>query len=59
MQGIPPIVDAAGITELPKARFAVLDGVDVLGLASKPRIHGNTTVKTIWGELAWQLAVGR
>jgi predicted AAA+ superfamily ATPase len=33
----------------------VLDGVDLLDLASKPRIHGNTTVKTIWGELAWQL----
>lgn len=55
MQGIPPILDAAGITELPKARVAVLDGVDLLDLASKPRVHGKTTVKTIWGEMAWQL----
>lgn len=55
MQGIPPILDAAKITELPKARMAVLDGVDLLDLASKPRVHGKTTVKTIWGELAWQL----
>ncbi|MFC5513535.1 ATP-binding protein [Massilia jejuensis] len=55
MLGISPILDAADITELPKARVAVLDGVDLLDLASKPRAHGNTTVKTIWGELAWQL----
>jgi predicted AAA+ superfamily ATPase len=55
MQGIPPILDAAGVTELPKARVAVLDGVDLLDLASKPRVHGKTTVKTIWGEMAWQL----
>jgi hypothetical protein len=31
MQGIPPIVDASGITELPKARVVVLNGVDLLG----------------------------
>jgi hypothetical protein len=55
MQGVPPILDAAGISELPKARVAVLDGVDLLDLASKPRVHGKTTVKTIWGEMAWQL----
>lgn len=55
MLGITPILNAADITELPQARVAVLDGVDLLDLASKPRVHGNTTVKTIWGELAWQL----
>jgi predicted AAA+ superfamily ATPase len=55
MQGIPPILDAAGIADLPKARVAVLDGVELLDLASKPRVHGKTTVKTIWGEMAWQL----
>jgi hypothetical protein len=31
MQGIPPILDAAGINELPKANMAVLDGVDLSG----------------------------
>jgi predicted AAA+ superfamily ATPase len=55
LQGILPILDQAGITELPKAKIAVLDGVELLGLASKPRTHGKTTVKTLWGELAWQL----
>src|SRR5690606_35258588 len=39
LQGVPPILVAAGGTELPQARFAVLDGVDLLSLASKPRIH--------------------
>ena len=55
LQGIPPILDAAGIQELPKANIAVLDGVDLLDLASKPRKRGGVTIKTIWGELAWQL----
>ena len=55
LQGVSPILDAAGIQELPKANIAVLDGVDLLDLASKPRKHGKVTVKTIWGELAWQL----
>src|SRR5205085_906739 len=55
LQGIPTILDQAGIAELPKARIAVLDGVELLGLASKPRSHGKAVVKTLWGELAWQL----
>ena len=55
LQGIPPILDQAGIAELPKAKIAVLDGVELLGLASKPRTRGHTTIKTLWGELAWQL----
>jgi uncharacterized protein len=53
--GISTILDAAGVSELPKARIAVLDGVDLLDLASKPRKRGKSTIKTIWGELAWQL----
>lgn len=55
LQGIPPILDDADITELPKARVVVLDGVDLLDLASKPRKRGKSVIKTIWGELAWQL----
>lgn len=56
LQGVSPIVGAAGITELPKARIAVLDGVHQLDLASKPKNHGPVTAHTLWGELAWQLA---
>lgn len=55
LQGIPALLDAAGVTELPAARIAVLDGVELLGMASKPREHGHVTVHTLWGELAWQL----
>ena len=55
LQGIPSILDAAGIVELPKARIAVLDGINLLDLASKPRLHGSCKVQTIWGDLAWQL----
>lgn len=55
LQGINTILDKAQISELPKARVAVLDGVELLDLASKPRKRGKSTIKTIWGELAWQL----
>ncbi|GIX25476.1 MAG: hypothetical protein KatS3mg122_2707 [Caldimonas sp.] len=50
LQGVPPILDAAGVTELPKARIAVLDGVDLLSLASKPRVHDALHgAHTLWG----------
>lgn len=55
LPGVPSILDAASITELPKARIAVLDGVELLSMAGKPRVHAGCTVRTLWGELAWQL----
>lgn len=53
LRGIPPILDAAGITELPRARVVVLDGTDLS--PSIPRVRGGVEVRTLWGELAWQL----
>lgn len=53
LQGIPPILDAAGVTELPKARIAVLDGIRLS--PNQPQKRGKVSVHTIWGELAWQL----
>ncbi|MBS1963094.1 MAG: ATP-binding protein [Bdellovibrionales bacterium] len=53
MSGIPPILDTAGITDLPKARVAVIDGNNMS--PSKPRKRGSISVNTIWGEIAWQL----
>jgi hypothetical protein len=53
LQGIPPILDAAGITELPTARIAVLDGNRLA--PNQPQKRGGIRVCTIWGELAWQL----
>jgi hypothetical protein len=55
LQGVSPILDTAGVTELPKARVAVLDGVELLSMASKPRVHADGSARTLWGELAWQL----
>ncbi len=53
LQGIPPILDAAGIDELPQARVAVIDGINLS--VSQPRQHADVAVNTLWGELAWQL----
>ena len=53
LQGIPPILDNAGIDELPHARVAVMDGINLS--PSQPRPHGAIAANTLWGELAWQL----
>lgn len=53
MSGIPPILDEAGITNLPSAKVAVIDGNNIS--PSKPRKRGSATVNTLWGEIAWQL----
>jgi predicted AAA+ superfamily ATPase len=51
--GIPALLDQAGLMDVPRARLAVLDGMDLA--PGQPWKHGKQTVKTIWGELAWQL----
>lgn len=53
LQGIPPIIDRAGLTSLPKARVIVLDGN--LFSPGNPRSRNGLSVNTLWGELAWQL----
>ncbi len=53
LQGIPPILDSAGITELPKARIVVIDGIRLS--PSQPKQRGGVLVHTLWGELAWQI----
>lgn len=53
LAGLSPILDRAGVTEVPRARVVVLDGI-MLG-PNQPRVHGETKVRTLWGELAWQL----
>lgn len=53
MLGIPSILDSAGITNLPNASVAVLDG-NALS-PSHPRPHGSIIINTAWGEIAWQL----
>ncbi len=53
LQGIPAILNDAGIVELPRARIAVLDGIRQS--PNQPMWRGNLAVHTLWGELAWQL----
>ncbi|WP_373974156.1 DUF499 domain-containing protein [Chitinibacter sp. SCUT-21] len=53
LTGIPPILDAAGISSLPTARVAVIDGIRLS--PSQPIKHGDIEANTLWGELAWQL----
>src|SRR3984893_3449631 len=53
LQGIPSLIEKSGLMEVPQARVVVIDGnAHAPGQAWK---HSKTTVKTLWGELAWQL----
>ena len=53
LAGIPKLLDAAGILDLPSAKVVVLDGV-ALSPSQPRRVEGHT-LRTLWGELAWQL----
>ena len=57
LPGVPTILDAAGITELPRARVAVLDGIKSSPNQPVVRVDGDVTqaIRTLWGDLAWQL----
>lgn len=53
LPGIPAILDAAGVTELPRARVAVLDGIK--SSPNQPVMRDGQAIRTLWGDLAWQL----
>ncbi|QKE41939.1 MAG: ATP-binding protein [Ferrovum myxofaciens] len=53
LPGVPAILDAAGVTELPRARIAVLDGIK--SSPNQPVVHDGQAIRTLWGDLAWQL----
>lgn len=53
LAGIPPVLDEAGIQNLPQAKVAVIDGIKLS--PSQARKYGSVTANTLWGELAWQL----
>lgn len=53
LPGVPAILDAAGVTELPRARIAVLDGIK--SSPNQPVQRDGQTIRTLWGDLAWQL----
>lgn len=53
LPGVPAILDAANITELPSARVVVLDGIK--SSPNQPIVRDGQTTRTLWGDLAWQL----
>lgn len=53
LQGIPTLIEKAGLMDIPQSRVAVIDGT--AHAPGQPWKHGKTTIKTLWGELAWQL----
>lgn len=53
LPGVPAILDAAGVTELPHARIAVLDGIK--SSPNQPVVRDGQSIRTLWGDLAWQL----
>ncbi len=46
-------MDQAGLKDVPQARVAVLDGN--AHAPGQPWQHGTQSIRTLWGELAWQL----
>ncbi len=53
LPGIPTLVERAGLMDVPRANVAVLDGT--AHAPGQPWKQGKTTIRTLWGELAWQL----
>ncbi|MBB3909723.1 ATP-binding protein [Sphingomonas desiccabilis] len=53
LAGIPDLVDRAGLMDVPQARVAVVDGT--AHAPGQPWKRGSQTIRTLWGEMAWQL----
>lgn len=51
--GISSLLDQAGLLDVPNAHCAVLDGT--AHAPGQPWTHGMQGIRTLWGELAWQL----
>ena len=53
LPGIPALIEHAGLMDVPQARVAVLDGNALA--PGQPWKRGKQSIRTLWGELAWQL----
>lgn len=53
LPGIPALLDQAKLMDVPQARVVVLDGT--AHSPGQPWKRGKQAIKTLWGELAWQL----
>src|SRR5208283_4593271 len=53
LTGISALIDEAKLMDVPQARVAVLDGNAYA--PGQPWQRGKQSIRTLWGELAWQL----
>jgi predicted AAA+ superfamily ATPase len=53
LAGVPSLLDHAEVMDLPRARVVVLDGIKISPSQIR-RVDGHS-IRTLWGELAWQL----
>ena len=53
LAGISALLDQAKLMDVPSAQVAVLDGT--AHAPGQPWKHGKQIIRTLWGELAWQL----
>lgn len=53
LSGVSALLEKAGLGDVPQAHVAVIDGT--AHAPGQPWKRGRTTIKTLWGELAWQL----
>jgi hypothetical protein len=53
LAGVPALLDQAGLLDVPLAHIAVLDGT--AHAPGQPWKHGKQEIRTLWGEMAWQL----
>jgi predicted AAA+ superfamily ATPase len=53
LMGVPALLDQIGLLDVPQAQIAVLDGT--AHAPGQPWQQGRQTIRTLWGELAWQL----
>lgn len=53
LAGVEPILQTVGLDRMPRVTTAVLSGLDLS--PAEPKSHDGTQVRTMWGELAWQL----
>ncbi|MBK8015115.1 MAG: DUF499 domain-containing protein [Deltaproteobacteria bacterium] len=54
LAGVEPVLETAGVAQAPRAKRAVLVGTH-LSPGEVRKKHDGTEVRTLWGELAWQL----
>jgi len=53
LMGIPALLDQASLMDVPQAHIAILDGT--AHSPGQPWKAGKQVIRTLWGELAWQL----